>query len=102
LIKLKASGVVDLELEIVTAVIKYQNKLSLESVVKDFIDNIPKETISQMQGSTLKQKKEYLTFQFTKIVKIAIRTSWAESCLDLGKMALMKGKEPKFFKYPIL
>jgi hypothetical protein len=102
IIKLKASGVKNLELAIVTAVIKWQNGVALDVAVKDFTDSIPDDVKGVMQGETLDDKEAYLIFQFTKLAKIAIRTDWAESCLVIGKVALIAGKEPKFSPYPQL
>ena len=78
--KLKASGVEDLELKIVNKAKAFFKGDTLEKVLKDVDDT----------------QKPY----FKKLVKVAIRTEWAELCVMEGTKAIQEDREPNYPPFP--
>ena len=78
--KLKASGVEDLELKIVNKAKAFFKGDTLEKVLKDVADD----------------KKPY----FKKLIKVAIRTEWAELCVMEGVKAIQEDREPNYPPFP--
>jgi len=78
--KLKASGVEDLELKIVNKAKAFFLGGTLEEMLEDVDDT----------------QKPY----FKKLIKVAIRTEWAELCVMEGKKAIQEDREPNYPPFP--
>ena len=78
--KLKAQGVNDLEVQVVDMVTSFLTGSSLEDVLVDV--------------ST--EQKPY----FEKLVKVAVRSEWAESCISEGLLAYTENREPVYSDFP--
>ena len=78
--KLKASGVEDLELKIVNKAKAFFLGGTLEEMLEDVADD----------------KKPY----FKKLIKVAIRTEWAELCVMEGTKAIQEDREPNYPPFP--
>jgi len=78
--KLKASGVEDLELKIVNKAKAFFLGGTLEEMLEDVAD----------------EQKPY----FKKLIKVAIRTEWAELCVMEGKKAIQEDREPNYPPFP--
>ena len=79
--KLKASGVTNLEEQIVSMASRFFDGEGLEDIIKDIPDD---------------QKKYY-----KKLIKVAIRTEWAERCIMEGMKAIEEDRSINFPKYPL-
>ena len=79
--KLKAYGVESLELKVVDMVKLYLDGSTLEEVISPVDDAF----------------KPY----FEKLVKIALRTEWAEQCIIEGKLAISENRDPQYDEFPI-
>ncbi|NRA62299.1 MAG: hypothetical protein HRU25_15655 [Psychrobium sp.] len=90
--KLKASGVANLELLVVSIVAK---KLTIDSATASLSDDV----LSKIQGSNKAKRKTYAEYMLTKLVNIAVRTEWAESCVIEGRTAIVENREPIFPLY---
>lgn len=80
--KLKALGVENLELEGVLMVTKYFGGMTLAEILVD----IPTD------------RKHY----YEKLIKVGIRTEWAELCIIEGLKAIADSREPNYRPYPEL
>lgn len=80
--KLKAIGVENLEAQIVSMTSEFLSGESLEECVGDIENAIQKE-------------------MYIKLIKVAIRTQWAEDCITEGKAAIAEDREPKYPEYPL-
>ena len=78
--KLKAKGIKDLEKQIVVITGRFFDGESLKDILKDVPD----------------EQKKY----FEKLVKVAIRTEWAERCIIEGKLAIKENREPVYPDFP--
>ena len=78
--KLKASGVEDLELKIVNKAKAFFLGGTFEEMLEDVDDT----------------QKPY----FKKLIKVAIRTEWAELCVMEGKKAIQEDREPNYPPFP--
>ena len=78
--KLKADGVTDLEAKVVTMTKAFFNGSTLDEILADVDDT----------------QKPY----FKKLVKVAIRTQWAEDCINEGKKAIDEDREPVYTDFP--
>jgi len=79
--KLKAAGVIDLESKIV-------------AMTKSFLDGA---TLDEVLADVDESQKIY----FEKLVKVAIRTQWAEDCIREGISAINEGRKPEYPEYPL-
>lgn len=80
--KLKAQGVVDLEVQVVAMVVAFFGGTSLNEVLV----GVPNE-------------QKYL---FEKLVKVGVRTEWAELCVIEGKSSITEKREPVYAEFPEL
>ena len=80
--KLKAQGVADLEVKIVDMATSFFSGTNLSEVIADVDDE---------------QKP-----LFEKLVKVGIRTEWAELCVTEGKSAIAENREPVYPEFPVI
>ena len=77
---LVAKGVTDVEAKVVAMVLEVQQGKKLSTVLKDV---------------TGEQKPA-----FEKLVKVGLRTAWAESCIEEGLKAMAEDREPNYPAFP--
>jgi hypothetical protein len=77
---LVAQGVTDVESKVVGMVLAVQGGKKLSTVLKDV------------------DEKHKVAFE--KLVKVGLRTAWAESCIEEGLSAMAEGREPIYPQYP--
>jgi hypothetical protein len=80
--KLKAGGVENLEVKVVQMITSFFSGSTLEEC---------------LSGVNKEQKP-----LFEKLVKVGIRTEWAELCIIEGKRAIAKNDEPNYPEFPKL
>jgi hypothetical protein len=98
--KLKAGGIENLEQVIVSSAKSINSGSEFENVVTDFILSLSDEIINNFYGKTKDEKIGYIQSMFSKLLKIAIKTEWAEMCIISGKKAISSGSELSFPEYP--
>ena len=99
--KLKAAGVENLERTIVGVVANLESKSTQDSA-REFVSGIPEPVIARIQGKNKAERKAYAERMFTKLVKIAARTQWAEACVQEGSLSISESREPNFPAFPEL
>jgi nucleoside diphosphate kinase len=78
--KLKAGGVVDLEVKAIAMITSFFSGKSLSEVLVDVSED----------------EKPF----FEKLVKVGVRTEWAELCVIEGKTAIAENREPVYAEFP--
>ena len=99
--KLKAAGVENLESVIVGSIAQLSNK-TIAAVATSIVAGLGDAVLANIQGNTKTARKNYATQMLAKLIKIAIKTEWAESCIIEGKTAIAKNREPVFPPFPEL
>jgi hypothetical protein len=77
-----ANGFQNIEADIVSKTLEIQSGKTLDEVLADVAT----------------KNKEGIE----KLLKIAVRTSWAKKCVDEGKLAIAENREPNYPVFPIL
>ena len=79
--KLKAGGVDNLEAQVVKMIGFFFTGKSLSEC---------------LESVTVQEQKPY----FEKLVKVGIRTEWAERCIQEGTTAIAENREPDYLEFP--
>ena len=100
--KLKAAGIQNLEELVVDAVRSYLPDNPVDRLAADIIATFDSNIIGKVQGESEAEKTSYATKMVEKLIKIAVRTEWAEQCIIIGKAALASNSKPEFPTFPEL
>ncbi len=71
-------------------------------IIRDGTVTFDANIIEKIQGASEAEKTSYATQMVEKLIKIAVRTEWAEQCIIIGKAALASNSKPEFPTFPAL
>lgn len=101
-VKLKAAGVQNLEAQLVSAVGRVAAGEVFDTVVSSVVATLSPKVLANIQGSSEVEQQTYANYMFGKLVKIALRTEWAENCIAAAVTAAAANKRIDFPEYPEL
>lgn len=99
-VKLKAAGVVNLESLVVGSVGRLAGE-TLGVVANDVVSGFDAGVISNIQGDTEVMRIGYAESMLSKLIKIAVKTEWAELCIVEGKAAIAENRDPVYPSFPV-
>ena len=95
--KLVAAGVSNLEATVFGIIAAGKD---FEAACASVINALDAEVLGRIQGSNQTERKTYATAMLVKLVKVGIRTEWAESCIRTAMMQSAQGQDIAFPEYP--
>ena len=96
--KLKAAGVENID-EHILNVVKTANlgmTLDIEASKDDIVNSFDVSIINKIQGDSVSDKADYARLMVEKLIKVALRTEWAEQIKHIAKAALVNKSQPEF------
>ncbi|EFO33210.1 conserved hypothetical protein [Roseibium sp. TrichSKD4] len=97
--KLVAAGVPSLEATVFGIIAAGKD---FDSACASVVNALDAEVLGKVQGKTKTERKAYATAMLVKLVKVGIRTEWAESCIRTAMAQAAKGEEIAFPQYPVI